>query len=54
MKDTWQQFPGKRPQFSLVRHRLLAVLDEPQNNIFIAQMEDNAYQIVNGQPGEKC
>jgi serine/threonine protein kinase len=57
MKDCWQQFPPKRPQFSLLRHRLVAILDEPpspSDQLFVDQMADNIYEIIEDRPGEKC
>ena len=54
MKDCWNQFPPRRPQFPILRHRLVAILDEPSNAVYVDQMADNIYGIIESQPGEKC
>ena len=54
MKDCWNQFPPRRPSFAILRHRLVAILDDPDNNVFVDQMSDNTYEIILNQPGEKC
>ena len=54
MKDCWSHYPQKRPSFNILRHRMIAILDEPGDDIYVEQMCDNAYDIVEDLPGEKC
>ena len=54
MKDCWNQFPPRRPSFSILRHRMIAILDEPGDDVYVDQMSDNAFSILENPPGEKC
>lgn len=54
MKDCWNQFPPKRPSFSILSHRLKAILDEPSSGLYVDQLEDNVYDILGHVVGEKC
>ncbi len=54
MKDCWSQIPSKRPSFTLLVHRLASLSNRPEHNIYLDQMEDNIYDIIDNLPGEKC
>ena len=54
LKDCWSQMPPRRPSFSLLCHRLTALLDERNAHVYLDQLEDNIYDILPQQPGEKC
>jgi len=54
MKDCWNHFPPKRPSFAILRHRLVAILDEPDNNVFVDQIKENICDIIRTLSDERC
>ena len=54
MRDCCSQMPPRRPTFSLLCHRLSALLDAAGAHVYLEQLEDNIYDILPQQPGEKC
>ena len=54
MKDCWNHFPPKRPPFQMLCHRLTAVLNEPDINLYVDEMEENVFAVEQQPTNEKC
>ena len=57
MRDCWRHDPRERPSFTVIKTRLEEMLNEDAlqpNVVYIDQMKENFYEILENLPGEKC
>ncbi len=55
MNDCWKADPRQRPTFTEIRQRLESILSgSPDIEVYVDQMTQNFYDILDNMPGEKC
>ena len=55
MNDCWKADPRQRPTFVEMRQRLDTFLSNgPDVELYVDQMTQNFYEILDDLPGEKC
>ena len=55
MRECWQPDPHKRPSFGDLVSRLDSLQQQSEDSeLYVDQMGDNMYDILQDVPGEKC
>jgi len=56
MRECWMKDPRQRPSFTELQHRvnLMTQNYEESGDIYVDQMTENFYEILENMPGEKC
>ena len=55
MRECWMNDPRQRPGFPELKQRLTLQLRQSlEDHIFVDEMTDNFYEILENVPGEKC